>query len=304
MDFDRSGLPAKIAVVTRTKNRPLFLDRCIQTVLEQTESDWTHVIVNDGGDPAPVDALVSQYADRYRGRVQVVHNETSVGMEAASNIGIKASDSRYIVILDDDDSWDSRFLEVMTAHLEDNTWPHLKGCFCHTKIIYEEIRDGRIVETGRGDFNSWISYLDFFQLLPANRFTPVCFVFERAALDEVGLFDESLPVCGDWEFNLRFLSHYDIDTVQRELAYWHQRPTVKGVNGNSINAGADMHALYRARIINRWVRDGLKQKATGMADLFAAAIAIEQGVIMQRKIDRRRGLRRLTHKLKSWLKGR
>lgn len=304
MKSDRPDPSAKIAVITRTKNRPLFLARCIRTVLEQTESDWIHVIVNDGGDPAPVEAAVRQHADRYRNRVQVVHNEISLGMEAASNVGIKASDSRYVVILDDDDSWDPRFLEVMTAHLEGNTWPHLGGCFCHTKIIYEEIRGDSIVETGRGDFNSWISYLDFFQLLPANRFTPVCFVFERAALDQVGLFDESLPVCGDWEFNLRFLSHYDIDTIPMELAFWHQRPTVKDVNGNSITAGADIHALYRARIINRWVRDGLKQKATGMADLFAAAISFEQAMIMQRKMERKRGLSRLNRKLKSWLKGR
>ncbi len=301
---DRPGPAAKIAVITRTKNRPMLLARCIRTVLEQTESDWIHVIVNDGGDPAPVDAAAHQYAERYRGRLRVIHNATSVGMEAASNIGIRASESRYIVILDDDDSWDPRFLEVMTAHLDGNTWPHLKGCFCHTRIVYEEIRGDRIVETGRGDFNNRISHLDFFQLLPANRFTPVCFVFERAALDEVGLFDESLPVCGDWEFNLRFLSHYDIDTVPRELAFWHQRPAAMDMNGNSITAGADLHALYRARIINRWVRDGLRQKTTGMADLFAAAISIEQAMLMQGKMDRRRGLRRLTRKLKSWLRGR
>ena len=89
---DRPDHPAKIAVITRTKNRPMFLARCIRTVLEQTETDWIHVIVNDGGDPGPVDAAAGQYADRYRGRLRVIHNETSAGMEAASNIGIRASE--------------------------------------------------------------------------------------------------------------------------------------------------------------------------------------------------------------------
>lgn len=92
MKVDRSDYPTKIAVITRTKDRPLLLARCIRTVLEQTETDWIHVIVNDGGDPAPVDAAVKRHADRYRNRVRVIHNATSAGMEAASNIGIRASE--------------------------------------------------------------------------------------------------------------------------------------------------------------------------------------------------------------------
>ena len=63
---------SKVAIITRTKNRNLLLDRCIRSVLAQTEQDWVHVIVNDGGEAAPLDELISAYQAQYRGRLKVI----------------------------------------------------------------------------------------------------------------------------------------------------------------------------------------------------------------------------------------
>ncbi|ROR20201.1 GT2 family glycosyltransferase [Comamonas sp. BIGb0124] len=279
---------SKVAIITRTKNRNLLLDRCIRSVLAQTEQDWVHVIVNDGGEAAPLDELISAYQAQYRGRLKVIHNPVSVGMEAASNIGINNSESTYLVILDDDDTWHAKFLEKMTAALATETWAGTRGMFCHTRIVHEKIVGESVVITGSEEFNNWIEHIDFLQLFAWNRFTPVCFVFERAALEEVGLFDETLPVCGDWEFNLRFLSKYEIGTLREELAYWHQRPKLTGHYGNSVNAGQDLHRVYRARIINRWVRQGFADKTLGYADMFSMAISFEQSLSTQRYLQSRK----------------
>ena len=74
----------KVAIITRTKNRVLLLDRAVKSVLCQTFDNWQHVIVNDGGDANPVDELVDRYLDQYAGRLTVIHNTQSKGMEAAS----------------------------------------------------------------------------------------------------------------------------------------------------------------------------------------------------------------------------
>ena len=68
-----SSAHARVAVITRCKDRPVFLRRAIGSVLTQTFDDWVHVIVNDGGDPAVVDTLVAFHDDLYDGRVKVVH---------------------------------------------------------------------------------------------------------------------------------------------------------------------------------------------------------------------------------------
>ena len=53
---------AKVAVITRTKDRSEFLKRAINSVLSQTFEDWLHVIVNDGGNSKTVDFLVQSEA--------------------------------------------------------------------------------------------------------------------------------------------------------------------------------------------------------------------------------------------------
>jgi glycosyltransferase involved in cell wall biosynthesis len=50
---------AKIGVIMRTKDRPILLQRALQSVTQQTFKDWQLVIVNDGGDPGPIDDLLS-----------------------------------------------------------------------------------------------------------------------------------------------------------------------------------------------------------------------------------------------------
>ena len=55
---------AAVAIITRTKDRPLLLRRAVESVLGQTHADWVHVIVNDGGDPAAVEQVVAPQAAR------------------------------------------------------------------------------------------------------------------------------------------------------------------------------------------------------------------------------------------------
>ena len=98
------------------------------------------MIVNDGGDQSAVESLVKCYDGQYRNRLLLVHNHDSLGMEAASNIGIRASNSTYLVIHDDDDSWRPSFLAKMIGYLEDNrTVKNFGGVVCYAELVHEQI---------------------------------------------------------------------------------------------------------------------------------------------------------------------
>jgi glycosyltransferase involved in cell wall biosynthesis len=100
----------KIAVITRTKNRAVLLARAAESVLGQKTENLVWVVVNDGGDKSDVETVVDDFRKKSDNDAVVIHNEISAGMEAASNIGIAASASDFIVIHDDDDSWEPGFL--------------------------------------------------------------------------------------------------------------------------------------------------------------------------------------------------
>lgn len=149
--------PSVVTIVTRTKNRALLLDRAIKSVLAQSRGDWVHVIVNDGGDPGPVDALVARHAVAYDGRARVIHNPASVGMEAASNIGVRSSQTPYMTLLDDDDTWSPYFLETLILELEkrQRQFHTARGVICQSMVIFETIEDGRVCFQSMSPFDDW-----------------------------------------------------------------------------------------------------------------------------------------------------
>ncbi|WP_315717181.1 MULTISPECIES: glycosyltransferase family 2 protein [unclassified Bradyrhizobium] len=258
-----------VAVITRTRNRPLLLPRALDSVLDQSFENWIHVVVNDGGDPATVDGLIAQRAGRYAGRCHVIHNNTSRGMEAASNQGVEASSSRYIVIHDDDDAWRPDFLSKTVAYMEANaTFPKLAGVITHTERVVESIREDRIETVQRHDFNSWVKGVHLFRMLAQNMFPPISFLFRRDALVKIGPFREDLPVLGDWEFNVRFLQSFEIGVVCECLAYYHHRLPAGAVEySNSVVDQSHQHENYSVFLRNEWLRQELNSGRTGIGTL-------------------------------------
>ncbi|MBU6418816.1 MAG: glycosyltransferase family 2 protein [Proteobacteria bacterium] len=75
-------------------------------------------MVNDGGDATILEEVLAPFRDAFGGRVSVLHHPRSLGMEAASNAGLKAASGRYFAIHDDDNRWNAAFLARTVAFLE------------------------------------------------------------------------------------------------------------------------------------------------------------------------------------------
>jgi glycosyltransferase involved in cell wall biosynthesis/predicted HAD superfamily hydrolase len=248
---------ARVAVITRTKDRPLLLRRAIRSVLDQTFRDWLLVIVNDGGSPESLELVLDEFAEELAGRLLVLHHPVSFGMQTASNAGISRCDSDFIVIHDDDDTWEPTFLARTVSHLDDHGWnPKLGGVVTWSQVIVEELsEDGEITIHDRSIFNDRMYGISLLDLAVENRFPPISFLFRRAAMDAVGPFNDQHGVLGDWEFHLRLLRWFDIDVIPEPLANYHHRAkTTIGTYGNSVHAQSALHRSTRVALLNDAVR--------------------------------------------------
>ncbi|MDN4612616.1 glycosyltransferase family 2 protein [Arthrobacter burdickii] len=264
---------AEVAVIMRTKNRSVLLKRAVEDVLKQSLQDWHLVIVNDGGNPTDVDALVATRSDRLRDRVTVLHHDKSRGMEAASNAGIAASTSTYVAIHDDDDSWHPDFLSRTVDYL--NTRSDA-GVGVRTEIVHERIEDDRIIETGRDPFSPEIRELMLSDALRFNRCVPIGLLYRRELHSEVGGYDESLGAVGDWEFQLRVLQHHTLGFIDGEpLAFWHHRHGTEGDSGNSFLAGKNDHLYFDKYVRERHLHEYAATHGLG-ALLYLAGAGKEQ----------------------------
>ncbi|ABV37613.1 glycosyl transferase, family 2 [Shewanella sediminis HAW-EB3] len=254
----------KVAIITRTKNRPILLPRVRASVENQTFRDFVWVLVNDAGERGEVD----RQADIARTNgvdVVVVHRDKSVGMEAASNDGMKKSSSEYAVIHDDDDTWQPDFLKQTVDYLDENI--SNVGVVTHSIRIDEEITDNHVKITGKSSFNGQLNSIKLSDLSFHNNFPPISFLFRRSCYDAVNGFDETLPVLGDWDFNLRTLLEGDIGLIPEALANYHFRiSNVKASDsyGNTVTAGIDKHIQYEAIYRNRKLRNDINTNSLGL----------------------------------------
>lgn len=261
----------KVAVITRTKNRPVLLRRAAESVAKQTYTNLEWVVVNDGGDLSAVRSVIDQsLADP--SKITICHNLQSLGMEAASNAGIRNSNSEWIVIHDDDDSWHPDFLVDTTNFLRQNRGLYA-GVITGTLYITEEIIGDKVIEHGKVPYQDWVKNVQLAEMATGNFFAPIAFVFERRIFDKVNGYDPKLPVLGDWDFNLRFLLEADIGVIDKKLAYYHHRPAaVAGSYSNSVVGGIDKHLSYNAIVRNKYIRESVgNPKMAALANLISTA---------------------------------
>ena len=248
-----------VAVLVRTKDRPRFLRRALANIAEQTFTDYTVCVINDGGDESATRAILqaSPLAHLLEGDAPRLMLLTTSGgnMEAASNAGLAATDSEFVAIHDDDDLWAPEFLERTVGALRAS-----EALICSTRVVerYEretpegefEVYEERIFHDGLPGFG-----LQF--LYRTNRTVPIGILYRRRLHELVGFYDESLPVVGDWEFNLRAAAVTEVLLVDEPLAYWSLRPEADGAEANSVQRQAE-HARFDASVRARAIRDDLQ----------------------------------------------
>lgn len=246
-----------VAIITRTKNRPVLLKRAAESVANQTYTHYQWVIVNDGGDEDVVRKVIEECAVDRR-KIKLVSNARSLGMEAASNRGIQASQSDYVLIHDDDDTLDPAFLEKSVGYLEASSGRRYGGVITQTTYVSEEICGDDVIIHETFPYQQWVRNVQIGEMMTNNIFAPICFLYRRSIYDGVGGYNEELPVLGDWFFNLEFLLKADIGVLLEPLAFYHHRDrgdsSRSGIYSNSVIGGQSKHEEYASIMRNTFFR--------------------------------------------------
>ena len=258
-----------VAIITRTKDRPLMLERAMTSITNQDFEDYCWVIVNDCGDTACVEKAAANARD-LGVFVVVINLKQSKGIEYASNQGIGCVDSKYIIIHDDDDTWSRDFLSATVNFLESNN--HYVGVATQSNKIVEEVLDDKIKIKKTMPLNAWLKNVTLSAMSTRNQFPPISFLFRRSLYESIGGFNESLPVLGDWDFNLKSLLVGDIGIIPERLANYHHRYDVKRGKeqyGNTVTLGLSQHIEWEAIYRNMKLREDIQNNTVGIGFLLA-----------------------------------
>lgn len=196
-----------ISVIVPTFERAGVLPRALESIERQTRPPDEVIVVDDGSTDGTGDLVRSRFQNvRYLGQ------EENRGVSAARNLGIREATGEWIALLDSDDEWLPRKLELQMAAVRSGG-----ELACHTDETW--IRSGRRVNPGRrhAKVGGWI----FADCLPLCAISPSSILLHRRVLGEIGTFDESLPACEDYDLWLRLTAGYPVRLVDEALVVKH-----------------------------------------------------------------------------------
>lgn len=146
----------KVSVIVPVYNTEKYLNRCLDSLLNQTIDDLEVILVNDGSTDGSVDIL-KDYVEKYPDRFVLIEKENG-GQATARNLGIKSSNGRYIGFVDSDDKVDEKMFETMYEKAVQASYDMVE---CHYHYVLET--ENGLKELGtRGDIRQYKNQKDMF----------------------------------------------------------------------------------------------------------------------------------------------
>lgn len=192
-----------VTVVIPTFNRAALLRRALESVRAQTHPPDEIIVVDDGSTDDTARIVQQDFSDvRYM-------LQDSAGVSAARNRGIAAAHTPWVAFLDSDDEWRPRKLKRQLEALSGEPTYRI----CHTDEIW--IRGGHRVNPK--DRHAKAGGFIFQHCLPLCAMSPSSVIMHRSLIEDVGPFDEDLPVCEDYDMWLRVCSRYPVLFIPEPL---------------------------------------------------------------------------------------
>ncbi|CAN1537966.1 WcaA Glycosyltransferases involved in cell wall biogenesis [Flavobacteriaceae bacterium] len=176
-----------ISVIVPCYKQAQFLPETLQSVLNQTYSNWECIIVNDGS-PDQTEQVAQEWCSKDN-RFKYIKKENG-GLSSARNAGIAVCKGEYILPLDSDDKIQPIYLEKINKAFYDN--PELK------------LVSSRIQFFGAKNTEYILSDYSYKNQLVTNCFV-CCSSFKKADWERLQGYDEQMKSFEDWEFWIRLL---------------------------------------------------------------------------------------------------
>lgn len=192
-----------ISVIVPTFNRWPLLRRALDSVLAQRFRDFELIVIDDGSTDGTSDEL-----KRAELPLRLFTTERR-GVAAARNFGVSRAHGSHIAFLDSDDAWLPRKLGIQAAFMTDQV--DVKICQTEEIWIRNDIRvNAREVHRKPSD--------DIYpRCLELCLISPSAVMMTRELFESFGGFDESFPVCEDYELWLRIGAKFPVPLIAEAL---------------------------------------------------------------------------------------
>ena len=248
-----------VSVIIPTYNRPGYLKKAIQTVLNQTYNNLEIIIVDDAS-KTDTKKVIHSFNDN---RITYIRNKKQSGAPVSRNNGIKKAKGTCIAFLDDDDEWEPTKLEKQLKEFDDD----------NVGLVVCYSLDKRFGMTRISKPKRKVSFADL--LKSFNLSSTSSYVARKTAVEKAGYFDVNLPSAQEYDLAIRLSKHYEVRTVPEVLMI--QNASTGQISTNWTRKIRGILALY-TKYGNEYNKLGAKMcimnhlKVAGLVGLFFGGV--------------------------------
>lgn len=221
----KSGL---VSVIIPTYKRADMIGRAIESVLNQSYGLLECIVVNDNeiGDSDSIALYASIERFKSDHRFIFIEQEKHINGAVARNVGIKSAKGEYIAFLDDDDYWekDKLFYQVEFLKNNDSSWGAVT---CLSTLM----SNGHLLRASM-PFNGGDMLMAVLYRRIGLGTGPT--LVRHEAIDNFGMFDESLKRHQDLQFFSQLTAKYKVGVVKKHLCNIDCSNTINKPNVDSI----------------------------------------------------------------------
>lgn len=198
-----------VSSIIPTYNRAETIMRAVNSALSQDYKPHELIVIDDGSEDE-TGQLLKPLADK--GELLLIR-QANRGVSAARNQGLKLARGTLIAFLDSDDEWLPGKIRAQVEYFQRNP----QAVLAQTQERW--LRKGRRVNPGLKHLKK--SGDIFMESVKLCLISPSAVMLKKSLLTEVGLFDESLAACEDYDLWLRILAEHPADLIDREYLIRH-----------------------------------------------------------------------------------
>ncbi|MDT8316788.1 MAG: glycosyltransferase [bacterium] len=199
----------RVSVIIPTYNRAGMIVECLESVLNQTYSDYEVIVVDDGSTD-DTEELIGPYLNRIR-----YIKQENMGNAGARNSGIEATKGDIVAFNDSDDLWLPDKLERQVKYLDEH--PDV-GMVCGNGIFFGSSKvEGKKVISDKRAITLEKDGVTLASIFMKSTLRTPTMVVRRKVIETVGGFDPDFKVCVDLDFAFRVLMKFKVAFMNEPL---------------------------------------------------------------------------------------
>lgn len=204
-------MPLKIptvSVLISVHNGAATLDRCFESLKNQSFQDFNIICVNDGSKDESWSILM-RWQEKFSDRLHLISQKKNRGLTYSLNQGLKEISAPFTARIDADDWWDPEKLEKQVSFLKNHPKTGLLGTAYvnvyprHKKTICPPQKNSNIKD----------------KIFGYNPFAHSTVIFKTALVQKLGGYDEEVYYGQDYDLWLRLLPYTEFANLPDTLCF-------------------------------------------------------------------------------------